>query len=94
MDFIRNSLKGVDDDNGSLTPANFMEQVDELIRKELMSLLEHGNAKYPYEDELGKEKKKGNKNTRNGRPQVPIPQIDNFDEGELTEVYLPDLTYL
>ncbi|GLJ29314.1 hypothetical protein SUGI_0578120 [Cryptomeria japonica] len=86
VDLIRNSLKRIDDDNGSLAPANLMEQADELIRKELMSLLEHDIAKYPFEDDLTKEKKKGSKNTSIGRPQVPIPQIDDFDEGELIEV--------
>ncbi|KAH9319779.1 hypothetical protein KI387_021548, partial [Taxus chinensis] len=85
VDYIKNFLTRVDDDNGSLAPANFMDQADELIRKELVSLLEHDNAKYPFEDDSGKEKRKGSKNAANGRPQVPIPQIDDFDEEELRE---------
>lgn len=85
VDFIKNSLTSVDDDKGSFAPTNFIEQADELIRKELVSLLEHDNAKYPFEENSVKEKKKGSKGAPNGRPQVPIPYIDDFDEEELNE---------
>jgi len=84
VDFIKNSLTRVDDDKG-FVPTNFIEQADELIRKELVSLLEHDNAKYPFEEDSVKEKKKGSKGAPNGRPQVPIPYIDDFDVEELNE---------
>eukprot|EP01018_Ginkgo_biloba_P008339 Gb_05612 [translate_table: standard] len=84
VDFIKSTLTRIDDDKVSLAPTNFMEQADELIRKELLSLLEHDNAKYPFEEDGGKEKRKG-RSAPNGRLQVPIPQIDDFDEEDLRE---------
>ncbi|GKF19037.1 cell division cycle 5-like protein, partial [Tanacetum coccineum] len=54
---------------------------DEMIRKELLSLLEHDNAKYPLDENLAKEKKKGNKH----RKSVQVPVIEEFDEDELKE---------
>nr|GEZ34705.1 cell division cycle 5-like protein [Tanacetum cinerariifolium] len=52
-----------------------------MIRNELLSLLEHDNAKYPLDEKLETEKKKGNK--RGKSFQVPV--IEEFDEDVLKE---------
>ncbi|KAL3523731.1 hypothetical protein ACH5RR_016565 [Cinchona calisaya] len=46
LDLIRNSLLRADEDKSSIVPPTFFEQADEMIRKELLSLLEHDNVKY------------------------------------------------
>jgi pre-mRNA-splicing factor CDC5/CEF1 len=55
-----------------------------MIRNALLSLLEHVSARYPLDEKLEKEKKKGNKCGKSA--QVPI--IKEFDEGELKDVIL------
>lgn len=77
VELIRHSLMRADEDKSSFVPPTAIEQADEMIRKELLNLLEHDNAKYPLND---KEKKKGAKRTANG-----IPVIEDFDEDELKE---------
>ncbi|KAL8051501.1 hypothetical protein ABFX02_06G151100 [Erythranthe guttata] len=80
LDLIRNSLMRSDEDKSSFVPPTPVELADELIRKELLSLLEHDNAKYPL-DEAVKEKKKG----KRAANSVPVPSIDDFGEDELKE---------
>ncbi|KAK4480457.1 hypothetical protein RD792_013530 [Penstemon davidsonii] len=84
LDLIRNSLMRADVDKSSFVPPTLVEQADELIRKELLSLLEHDNAKYPLDEKATKEKKKGVKRAANGR-SAPVPSIDDFEETELKE---------
>lgn len=77
IDLIRHSLMRADEDKSSFVPPTAIEQADEIIRKELLNLLEHDNAKYPLND---KEKKKGVKRTTNG-----VPAVEEFEEDELKE---------
>ncbi|KAH6802952.1 cell division cycle 5 [Perilla frutescens var. frutescens] len=83
LDLIRDSLMRTDEDKSSFVPPTSVEQADELIRKELLSLLEHDNTKYPLDDKATKEKKKGGK--RANENSVPVPTIDDFEEDELKE---------
>lgn len=82
LDLIRKSLLKADEDRSSVVPPTPVEQADEMIRKELLALLEHDNAKYPLDDKLEKEKKKGVK-----RKSVHVPLIEDFEENELNEVH-------
>ena len=51
-----------------------------MIRKELLTLLKHDNAKYPREKKkMNKEKKRGVKRFVNGSV---VPEIDDFEEEE------------
>ncbi|XP_011084262.1 cell division cycle 5-like protein isoform X1 [Sesamum indicum] len=84
LDLIRNSLIRADEDKSSFVPPTLVEQADELIRKELLSLLEHDNVKYPLDEKSTKEKKKGGKRAANGK-SVSVPLIDEFEENELKE---------
>lgn len=86
LDLIRNSLIRADEDKSSFVPPTSIEQADEMIRKELLSLLEHDSAKYPLEKKLTKEKKKSVKHSANGPGYVP--EIDGFEEDELKEVWI------
>ncbi|KAD6795774.1 hypothetical protein E3N88_06670 [Mikania micrantha] len=80
LDLIKKSLIRGDEDKSSFVPPTLIEQADEMIRKELLSLLEHDNAKYPLDV---KEKKKGNKRASGKSASVPI--IEEFDEDDLKE---------
>nr|GEV07723.1 cell division cycle 5-like protein [Tanacetum cinerariifolium] len=82
LDLIKKSLIKADEDKSSFVPPTLIEQADEMIRKELLSLLEHDNAKYPLDEKLEKEKKKGNKRGKS----VQVPVIEEFDEDELKEI--------
>lgn len=84
LELIRNSLLRADGDKSSFVPPTSIEQADEIIRKELLNLLEHDNAKYPLDEKVEK-KKKGNKRSANGSA-APIPVIEDFEEDELQEV--------
>ncbi|KAG6438056.1 hypothetical protein SASPL_102990 [Salvia splendens] len=83
LDLIRNTLMRSDEDKSSVVPSTLVEQADELIRKELLSLLEHDNIKYPLDEKATKEKKKG-KHVAKGN-SVDVPTIDKFEEEELKE---------
>ncbi|KAI3735519.1 hypothetical protein L6452_15020 [Arctium lappa] len=83
LDLIKNSLIRADEDKSSFVPPTLIEQADEMIRKELLSLLEHDNVKYPLDEKLEKDKKKGSK--RAGGKSVSVPAIEEFDEDELKE---------
>ncbi|KAI5064122.1 hypothetical protein GOP47_0020792 [Adiantum capillus-veneris] len=61
------------------------EQADKLIKMELALLLEHDNAKYPFEELSGKEKKKSSKNVTNGKKQIELPAIEDFEDEQLKE---------
>lgn len=87
LELIRNSLMRADGDKSSFVPPTLMEQADEMVRKELLTLLEHDNAKYPLNDKVNKEKKKGLKRSANGST-ASIPVIEDFEEDELKEVCL------
>ena len=78
VDLIRHSLMRADEDKSSFVPPTDIEQADEMVRKELLSLLEHDNAKYPLTE---KEKKKGSKRSANA-----VPVIEDFEEDELKNV--------
>nr|XP_027104648.1 cell division cycle 5-like protein [Coffea arabica] len=80
LDLIRTSLIRSDEDKSSFVPPTLIEQADEMIRKELLSLLEHDNAKYPHDEKVKKEKKKGTK-----RKAASVPVIEDFEENEMKE---------
>ncbi|XWS58398.1 hypothetical protein CRYUN_Cryun08bG0031100 [Craigia yunnanensis] len=81
LELIRDSLMRTDGDKTSFVPPTSIEQADEMIRKELLSLLEHDNAKYPLDEKANKGKKKGSKRPANGS----IPSIEDFEEYEMKE---------
>ncbi|KAL4378741.1 hypothetical protein GQ457_02G033850 [Hibiscus cannabinus] len=81
LELIRDSLMRTDGDKSSFVPPTLIEQADEMIRKELLSLLEHDNAKYPLDEKANKGKKKGSKRSSNGS----IPSIEDFEEDEMKE---------
>lgn len=83
LELIRNSLIIADGDKSSFVPPTSIEQADEMIRKELLSLLEHDNAKYPLEEKVNKERKKGVKHAANGSAFVPL--IEDFEEDEMKD---------
>ncbi|KAI4311700.1 hypothetical protein MLD38_036574 [Melastoma candidum] len=76
QELIMSSLIRAEGDKSSFVPPTPIELADEAIRRELVSLLEHDNAKYPLEG-------KGNKKKQ--AKQAPVPEIDDFDEAELEE---------
>ncbi|XP_027368039.1 cell division cycle 5-like protein isoform X2 [Abrus precatorius] len=82
LELIRNSLMRADGDKSSFVPPTSIEQADEMIRRELLTLLEHDNAKYPLGEKVHKEKKKGAKRTVN-KPAVPV--IEDFQEDEIKD---------
>ncbi|EXB93177.1 Cell division cycle 5-like protein [Morus notabilis] len=84
LELIKNSLMRADGDKSSFVPPTLIEQADEMIRKELLSLLEHDNAKYPLNEKVSKEKKKSAKRSANGSA-APIPDIEDFEEDEIKE---------
>ena len=88
LDLIRNSLMRADEDKSSFVPPTLIEQADEMIRKELLSILEHDNAKYPLEEKKEKEKKRGGKRSANGKSAGSVPDIEDFEEAELEEVHV------
>jgi len=87
LELIRDSLLRADGDKSSFVPPTSIEQADEMIRKELLALLEHDNAKYPLEEKPSKEKKKGSKHPSK-RSAASIPMIEDFEEDELKQVYV------
>ncbi|CAL0301807.1 unnamed protein product [Lupinus luteus] len=80
LELIKSSLMRADEDKSSFVPPTSVEQADELIRKELLTLLEHDNAKYPLDE--SKEKKKGAKRSA-ARPAVPV--IEDFEEEDMKD---------
>ncbi|KAK6645915.1 hypothetical protein PHAVU_L001860 [Phaseolus vulgaris] len=82
LELIRNSLMRIDGDKSSFVPPTSIEQADEMIRRELLTLLEHDNAKYPFDDKVNKEKKKGVKRAANGSA---VPVIEDFQEDEMKD---------
>ncbi|KAA8539013.1 hypothetical protein F0562_025705 [Nyssa sinensis] len=84
VELIRNSLMRADEDKSSFVPPTLIEQGDEMIRKELLSLLEHDNFKYPLDGKADKGKKKGVKRAANGK-YVSTPVIEDFEEDEMKE---------
>ncbi|KAF2287602.1 hypothetical protein GH714_001494 [Hevea brasiliensis] len=84
LELIRNSLLRADEDKSSFVPPTSIELADEMIRKELLTLLEHDNAKYPLDEKQNKEKKKGAKRAANASA-VSVPVIEDFEEDELKE---------
>ncbi|CAK9162307.1 unnamed protein product [Ilex paraguariensis] len=89
LELIKNSLMRSDEDKSSFVPPTSIEQADEMIRKELLSLLEHDNVKYPLDEKVDKEKKKGVKRAAN-KKSASVTMIEDFEEDELKErVRLP-----
>ncbi|XP_020233791.1 cell division cycle 5-like protein [Cajanus cajan] len=80
LELIRNSLMRTDGDKSSFVPPTSIEQADEMIKRELLTLLEHDNAKYPLDEKVNKEKKKGTKRAVNA-----VPVIDDFEEDEMKD---------
>ncbi|KAL3520983.1 hypothetical protein ACH5RR_019132 [Cinchona calisaya] len=80
LDLIKNSLIRADEGKSSFVPPTLIEQADEMVRRELLSLLEHDNAKYPPDENVKKEKKRGTK-----RKSASVPMIEDFEENELKE---------
>ncbi|KAG8479041.1 hypothetical protein CXB51_029712 [Gossypium anomalum] len=81
LELIRDSLMRTDGDKSTFVPPTLIEQADDMIRKELLSLLEHDNAKYPLDEKANKGKKKGAKRSANGS----IPSVEDFEEDEMKE---------
>jgi pre-mRNA-splicing factor CDC5/CEF1 len=81
LEIVRGFIARGGEGRGSFLPPTMFEQADELINREMLALLEHDNAKYPLE-EKEKEKKKGKR-----KEKVYIPEIQDFEEDELKEVY-------
>lgn len=84
LDLLKDSLLRADEGKSSFVPPTLIEQADEMVRKELVSLLEHDNIKYPTDEKVQKEKKKGTKRTAKGNAAL-VPFIDQFEEDELKE---------
>lgn len=84
LELIKNSLMRADGDKSSFVPPTLIEQADEMIRKELVTLLEHDNAKYPLNEKASKEKKKSSKRSANGSA-ASIPEVEDFEEDEIEE---------
>ncbi|KAL6564396.1 Cell cycle serine/threonine-protein kinase cdc5/MSD2 [Orobanche minor] len=84
LDLIRSSLMRADEDKNTFVPPTLVEQADELVRKELLSLLEHDNVKYPLDEKAAKEKKKCGRRAANGK-FLSVPVIDDFAEDVLKE---------
>ncbi|KAL6500520.1 Cell cycle serine/threonine-protein kinase cdc5/MSD2 [Orobanche hederae] len=84
LDLIRSSLMRADEDKSTFVPPTLVEQADELVRKELLSLLEHDNVKYPLDEKAAKEKKKSGRRAANGK-SLSVPVIDDFAEDVLKE---------
>ncbi|QCD94511.1 pre-mRNA-splicing factor CDC5/CEF1 [Vigna unguiculata] len=82
LELIRNSLIRTDGDKSSFVPPTSIEQADEMIRKELLTLLEHDNAKYPLDDKVNREKKKGVKRSAD---VSAVPVIEDFEEDEMKD---------
>ncbi|KAJ1409351.1 SANT/Myb domain [Sesbania bispinosa] len=82
LELIRNSLMRADGDKSSFVPPTSIEQADEMIRRELLTLLEHDNAKYPLDENVSKEKKKRTKRAVNGSA---VPVIEDFEEDEMKD---------
>ncbi|XP_010553777.1 PREDICTED: cell division cycle 5-like protein [Tarenaya hassleriana] len=82
LELIRNSLLSSDGDKSSFVPPTMIEQADEMIKTELLQLLEHDNAKYPLDEKA--EKKKGVKRRGNGSVSH-VPAIQDFEEDDLKE---------
>ncbi|PKI41119.1 hypothetical protein CRG98_038647 [Punica granatum] len=83
LELIKSSLMRAEGDKSSFVPPTPIEMADEMVRKELLALLEHDNAKYPLDGKMNKEKKKASKRTANG---PVVPEIDDFEEDELKGV--------
>jgi pre-mRNA-splicing factor CDC5/CEF1 len=85
VEILRKSLVKGGESRSTFVPPTSIEQADELINEELLSLLEHDNAKYPLDEQTQREKRKGNKRQTNGA--AFIPEIEGFDDYELKEVH-------
>lgn len=83
LELLKSSLMKADEGKSSFVPPTLIEQADEMVRKELLSLLEHDNIKYPT-DEKVEEKKKGKRRAAKGKSDS-VPMIDEFEEDELKE---------
>ncbi|CAF2107988.1 hypothetical protein HID58_080907 [Brassica napus] len=82
LELIKNSLLSANGDKSSVVPPTPEEVADKLVRRELLQLLEHDNAKYPLDGKA--EKKKGAKNRANSSGSQVTP-IEDFEENDLEE---------
>ncbi|KAH0877034.1 hypothetical protein HID58_064428 [Brassica napus] len=82
LELIRNSLLSANRDKSSVVPPSPVDDADEMVRKELLQLLEHDNAKYPLDEKA--EKKKGAKNRANSSGSQ-VTAIEDFEENEIQE---------
>eukprot|EP00250_Pteridium_aquilinum_P011003 c19776_g2_i1 orf=2-2452(-) len=81
MEWLKSSLTHAEES----VATTLTEQADKLIKMEMAVLLEHDSAKYPLEESSGKEKKKSGKNLANGKKQVEIPALEDFEAEQLKE---------
>ncbi|KAK1401729.1 Cell division cycle 5 [Heracleum sosnowskyi] len=84
LQLLKNSLLTADKGKSSVVPPTLIEQANEMIRKELLSLLEHDKFNYPTDEKVRKEKRKDTKFTDKGN-SAAVPLIDQFEEDELKE---------
>ncbi|KAH7299719.1 hypothetical protein KP509_24G026000, partial [Ceratopteris richardii] len=81
VEWLKNSLAHAEE----VVATTLTEQADKLIKMELAILLDHDNAKYPFEEAPKKEKKKSIKAVANSKKEVEIPEIDDLEDDELKE---------
>ncbi|KAL2642621.1 hypothetical protein R1flu_010208 [Riccia fluitans] len=80
VELLRSSLQTLDN-------VTYLDEAEELIRRELVDLLEHDAVKYLVNEEAPtKEKRKLTKVTTNGKPRAEVRGIENFEEDILLEV--------
>ncbi|KAG0459861.1 hypothetical protein HPP92_022989 [Vanilla planifolia] len=85
LELIKSLLVRGNEDKSTFVPPTPFEQADEMINKELLSLLEHDNAKYPLQEKAVKEKVKGSKQSRNDSLSNHVSEYEEFEEDELLE---------
>ncbi|MCL7037637.1 hypothetical protein MKW94_006784 [Papaver nudicaule] len=78
-ELTRNSLVRTDENQSSFVPPTVMER-----RREILGLLEHDNDKYPLDEKVEKERKKGEKCASNRKPAF-VPEIEDLEEEEETK---------
>ncbi|KAL5547358.1 hypothetical protein UlMin_007045 [Ulmus minor] len=81
---IRNSLTKAGVDKSSFVTSTLIKQADDMVRKELLNLLEHDNATYPLNEKVNKGKKNGAKRSANGST-AHVSEIEDFKENEMKE---------
>lgn len=81
LQLLKNSLLRADEGKCSFVPPTLIELADVMVRKELLSLLEHDNLKYPIDGKVQNEDSKGIAQENSAY----VPLIDQFEEDDLKE---------